>query len=216
MKNTRLPRWIAIFAFASSSLLTTSCGNFFWKAEQTVVPAKRGPLAFSQTISTRAGSGTATTTLHNVEGDTLPHRWENGKLKFYKSERKLYLVVRDTEGVVLSCSAFYFRERTFFRKRGDIPVRKLPLLERNPYTSWATSVGLLTGMVYNNANPYVLSTPILLGVTGVTADLATYAVGLYRTKKDPRRTLGLVQIHTLHEGYYPDFLTQGSETRPAN
>ena len=208
MKNTRLPRWIALVAFVSASALATSCGNLFWKPEQTVLPAKRGPLAFPKVLQTRIASGNATSTLHNEEGDTVSHRWENGKLKFFKSGNRLYLVQRDTEGDVLSCTAFYFRERTFFRQKGGIPRRKLPYLERIPYAGWGASLGAYSGILYNSVNPYDSFTPILLVLTGGTADLITYPIGVYRAKKDPRRTLGLVKIKHLTEDEYPDFLGQ--------
>jgi hypothetical protein len=108
----------------------------------------------------------------------------------------------------LSCTAFYFRERTFFRQKGGIPRRKLPYFERIPYNGWGASLGVYSGLLYNTVNPYDSFTPILLVLTGGTADLVTYPIGVYRAKKDPRRTLGLVKIKHLTEDEYPDFLGQ--------
>jgi hypothetical protein len=216
MKNTRLPRLIALVAFVSLSVLTTSCGNLFWKAEQTVLPGKRAPLAFSEDVPNRVASGNATTTLHNAGGDTIAHRWENGKLKFFKSENPLYLVARDAEGDVLSCTAFYFYQRTFIRKKGSVPFRKLPLRERYAFQSWGSVGGLVAASVSNIVNPYDSFTPILFILTGETVDLGTYAVGAVKAQKDPRRALGLIRVRRLMEDDYPDFLASPSMPRNTN
>ncbi len=216
MKNTRLPRWIALVAFVSTSFLASSCGNLFWKAEQTVLPGKREPLAFAKDVPNRVASGNATTTLHNAEGDTVAHRWENGKLKFFKSENPLYLVARDAEGEVLSCTAFYFYQRTLIRKKGSVPFRKLPFPERYAYQSWGSVGGLLAGSAYQTLNPYDSYTPILFFLTGGIVDLGTYAVGAAKAQKDPRRALGLIRVRRLMEDDYPDFLASPSMPRNTN
>jgi hypothetical protein len=216
MKNTRLPRWIALVALVSASALATSCGNLFWKPEQTVLPAKRGPLAFSEDVPNRVASGNATTTLYNAEGDTVAHRWEMGKLKFFKSDNPLYLVARDAEGDVLSCTSFYFDQRTFIRKKGSIPYRKLPLRERYAFQSWGLVGGLTAASAYNTLNPYDSFAPILFILTGGIVDLSTYAVGAAKAQKDPRRALGLIRIRRLMEDDYPDFLASPSMPRNTN
>ena len=205
MKNTRHPRLIALIAGALLVLSTTGCSNLFWTPEQKVPPRLKGPTALRPDLAENVASGRWHTTLHNVEGDTLNHRWAGRNLVFEKSENRMTLLVWDQEQNLVRGHRFLLADRRFLKRATPFRWGRVSPGEQYAYYPIGTvGLGLIQYYsLFSGTQPpdwFIFLLPV-----GPVADVATGIVGEARAKKDPRLRKTLIRILPLNED--PEWLT---------
>lgn len=200
MKNTRHLRILNLLLVSILLSATTSCGNFFWKPEQKVIHRTRGPLALPNQLGAQVQAGRWTTTLHNVDGDTLAHRWEGRNLYFEKSSNQLILLVWDQDHQLVRGHRLFLKDRRIDDVNwvSRIGPRKSPGegIAYYPYATVVANIAVFYTWTENEGKPFWM---IGLLPAGILTDIVTGIVGENRARKDPRRRKTLVRILPLND-----------------